>query len=206
LDSGVTVFAPPELDGKPAKSEAKIRAVLKAVAGAQDDPHAPGPLAAGLGEESWVIVAAASSKLKIGRCCQLLRAAGLTARTAYRGDDHMVEVPARERHLAFGIIERNRQQVHAPPNTPRTQRIPLWARIAAVSFTSLWLTGVFSAGTYLMIWSLTVQRGHPIGNFLDQPEFYALCGTLFVLLWMLVFLRMSARPRPIVEAKHRESR
>ncbi len=211
LDSGLTVFAPTELDGKPAKSEAKIRAVLKAVAGAQDDPYAPGPLVAGLGGESWVIIAAASSKLKIGRCCQLLRAAGLTVRTAYRGDDHMVEVPARERHLAFGIIDRNRRQVHAPPNTPRTQRIPLWARIAAVSFTTLWLTSVLTAGTYLLIWALTAERGRPVANFLDQREFYRLWGSLFVLLWMLVFLRMSARPRlprkpsPIPEAKHRES-
>jgi hypothetical protein len=180
--------------------------VLKAVAGAQDDPYAPGPLAAGLDGESWVIVAAASSKLKIGRCFQLLRAAGILARTAYRGDDHMVEVPANQRHLAFEIIERNRRQVHAPPHTPRTQRIPLWARIAAVSFTTLWLTSVLTAGTYLLIWALTAERGRPIDNFLDHREFYRLWGSLFVLLWMLVFLRMSARPRPVPQAKHRESR
>jgi hypothetical protein len=205
-DSGITVFAPTDLVGKPAKSEAKIRAVLKAVAGAQDGPHAPGPLAAGLEGESWVIVAAASSKLKVGRCYHLLRAAGLQARTTYRGDDHMVEVPANQRHLAFEIIERNRRQVHAPPNTPRTQRIPLWARIAAVSFASIWLTGVLAAGTYLLIWALTADQGHPIANFLDQREFYTLWGSVFVLVWMLVFLRMSARPRPVPQAKHRESR
>jgi hypothetical protein len=204
--SEFSVFSGSELAGKPVKSEANIRAVLKAVAGAQDGVTAAGPLAAGLDGESWVIVAAASSKLKVGRCQQLLRAAGITARTAYRGDDHMVEVPAKQRHLAFDLIERNRRQIHAPPRTPRTQRIPLWARIAAVSFASVWLTGVLAAGSYWMIWALTAERADPVANFLDQHEFYALWGSVFVLVWMLVFLRMSARPRPVPEAKHRESR
>lgn len=198
------------LEGKPAKSLGQIRSVLKAVASAQDDPHAPGPLTAGLAPESWVIVAAASSKLKIGRCCELLRARGLHARTAYRGDDHMVEVPARERQQAFEIIERNRGRVLAPPKTPRTQRIPLWCRIAAAAVMSMWVTGLLAGVAFMAIWALaTARNDHALeapANMLDMAEFYRLWISLFVAILLLAVLGIIRRNRPLAAAKRTAKR
>ena len=65
------------LEGKPARSRGQIRSVLTAVAKAQDDDHAPGPLTGGLDHDSWVVVAAASSKLKVNRCVEVLARSGL---------------------------------------------------------------------------------------------------------------------------------
>ena len=195
------------LEGKPAKSLGQIRSVLKAVASAQDDPHAPGPLAGGLAPESWVIVAAASSKLKIGRCCELLRAGGLHARTAYRGDDHMVEVPARQRQQAFEIIERNRGRVLAAPKTPRTQPIPLWCRIAAAAIVSMWVTGLVAWMTLAVVWSLNLPQHNkrPL-DYLAMAEFYPIWGSLYVALLTLLLLGMNRRNRPIPAVKRSRKR
>jgi hypothetical protein len=148
-----------------------------------------------------VIVAAASSKLKIGRCCQLLRAGGLHARTAYRGDDHMVEVPACQRQEAFEIIERNRGRVHAPPKTPRTQRVPLWCRIAAAAIVSMWVTGVLAWMTLALIWTFNLPLQHkPLLDYLEMSEFYPIWGSLYVALLTLFILGMNRRNRPIEAA------
>jgi hypothetical protein len=198
---------PLPLDGKPAKSAGQIRSVLAAVAGAQGDPHAPGPLAAGLEPESWVVAAAASSKLKTGRCYELLRAAGLHPRKRYCGDDQMVEVPACERHEALALIEQNRQRVHQPPNTPRTQRIPLWARWAAAAIVSTWVTGLLAATVFAAIWGVSTasQAELPLDLF-NLPEFYFLWCSLFVLLLLLFGLRTIRQNRPVSAGKRPANR
>jgi hypothetical protein len=196
------VPAAAELGGKPARSDGEIRLVLTAVADAQEPAaHQPGPLAAGLDPDSWVIVAAASSKLKIGRCCELLRVAGLRARTAYRGDDHMLEVPARERQQAFAIIEENRRRIHAPPGTPRTQPIPLWCRFAAVAIISTWVTGVLAVMTLGLIWTMGLPgQTKTLSELLDMSELYPIWGSLYVAMLLLFSLGMIRRSRPIPAA------
>ena len=97
-----------QLHGKPARSAGQIRAVLKTVANAQDDPHAPGPLASGLDPDSWIVVATAHARFSTERCLRLLRDAGIYARVGFQGRDKVVEVPAPLRQQAFTTIERNK--------------------------------------------------------------------------------------------------
>ena len=199
------VAAAADLDGKPARSDGEIRCVLDSVATAHSPAaYAPGPLAGGLDPDSWVIVAAASSKLKVGRCAELLRAAGLNARTSWRGDDHMVEVPARERQQAFAIIDQNRSRVHAPPRTPRTRRIPLWCQFAAAAVVRMWVTGSLAWMMMLMIWTVgpPAQIRSPL-ELTAIPEFYPVWGSLFVAMVMLLGLDILRRNRPLAASRRR---
>lgn len=193
-----------ELEGKPARTGGQIRSFLKKVAGAQDHPPEAGPLTGGLDAASWVVVAAASSKLKTRRLGEILRAAGLHARTTYRGDDHMVEVPACERQQAFEIIERYRARVKVPPKTPRTQPIPLWCRLAAMAILAMWVTILLAGLLSIGIWILsTAHSPQPPGEILSAPEFYRVWGSLFVAFLLLFGLGMLRRNRPLPPAKHR---
>jgi hypothetical protein len=188
------------LEGKPAKAPGQIRSVLTAVAKAQDDPHAPGPLAAGLDYDSYVVVAAASSKLKVHRCVELLARKGLHPRLCQRGDDQTVEVPAHERHEAFAIVESNRQRLHEPPKTPRTQPIPAWCRFAALAILSLWATGLLTWALAAVAWSSTGQiaRGTSPTDFLDGQSYLSIWISLYILALLsvcLAFLRRSYRSK-----------
>ncbi|MEX2175935.1 MAG: hypothetical protein WD872_16355 [Pirellulaceae bacterium] len=185
------------LTGKAARSPAAIRSVLKAVAAAHEQA-APGPLAAGLGEANWVIVAAASSKLKVRRAWQLLRAAGLHPRVCYRGDDHMVEVPAAERQAAFAVVEQNREWIHQPKGTPRTQRVPLWGRFSAGALVALWfavpLTWMLLA--YVSLLATPADTRPPLASFFTNAEFLRIWGTLFLLGLLVVCLHFARQNRP----------
>ena len=187
-----------ELAGKPAKSEVEIRSVLTAVAKAQDDPHAPGPLAGGLDHDSWVVVAAASSKLKLGQSLRLLWAAGLHPRACYRGDDRMIEVPACERHEAFEVIEQNRYRVRLPPETPRTQPIPLWCRLAAAAIVSGWVSGLLAWMLLAIVFSQAgpVTQERSLGEFLWKSDIVAIWAGLFLIVLQLSWLFLLRRPQP----------
>lgn len=191
------------LSGKPAKSLGQIRSVLTAVAKAQDEPHAPGPLASGLDYDSSVVVAAASSKLKTGRCAELLAAAGLHPQRCYRGDDETVEVPAHERHAAFEIIEQHRDRLHQPPRTPRTQRIPAWCRFAAGAIVALWLTGFLSWAVTAFAWSSTgaVALNVQPADLIDGPGYLVTWFSLYIAALLGLVLAFLRRQRPTREAK-----
>ncbi len=200
-DSLTAVFDSAEaksLSGKPAKSLGQIRSVLTAVAKAQDESQAPGPLAGGLDYDSWVVVAAASSKLKIDRCAELLARASLHPRLCHRGDDQTVEVPAHERSEAFDLIEQYRERLHQPPKTPRTQPIPAWGRFAAMAVLALWTTGLLTWALAAVAWSSTGQvsrRTSPL-EFLDGQAYLSIWFSLFLVALLSVaiaFLRRSRR-------------
>ena len=187
------------LDGKPAKSLGQIRSVLTSVAKAQDEPHVPGPLAGGLDVDSWVVVAAASSKLKVDRCVDLLVKAGLHPRLCQRGDDQMVEVPAHERHEAFDIVERHRARLHQPPKTPRTQPIPAWGRFAALAILILWTTGLLTWALAALAWSSTgyvLSRSASPIEIVDGRVFFSIWSSLYLVFFLsvgLVFMRRCGR-------------
>jgi|GEM_PF-3728109 len=185
------------LDGKPAKSLGQIRSVLTAVAKAQDDPQAPGPLAAGLDHDSWVVVAAASSKLKTSRCAELLAKAGLHPRRCFRGDDELVEVPAHERHEAFEIVEQHRERIHQPPKTPRTERVPAWCRFAALAVLALWTTGLLTWALAAVAWSSTghVPRQVSPLEFMDGRAYMSIWFSLYLVALLSVGLAFLRRLR-----------
>jgi len=191
------------LSGKPAKSLGQIRSVLTSVAKAQEDPHVPGPLAGGLDYDSWVVVAAASSKLKTGWCAELLAKSGLHPQRCYRGDDETVEVPAHERHAAFEIIEQHRDRLHQPPRTPRTERIPAWCRFAAGAIVALWLTGFLSWAVTAFAWSSTgpVSLNVQPADLIDGPGYLATWFSLYLATLLGLVLAFLRRLRPIRGAK-----
>lgn len=94
-----------ELSGKPPKSIGQIQSVLKSVANAQDHAPQPGPLVHGLEPDSWVVVAAASSKSDIAAIVRELTRRGIAARRSIRGDDDVAEVQAVNRHTALAIVD-----------------------------------------------------------------------------------------------------
>ncbi len=191
------------LDGKPAKSLGQIRSVLTSVAKAQDATHAPGPLAGGLDVDSWVVVAAASSKLKVDRCVDLLAKAGLHPRLCQRGDDQTVEVPAHERHEAFDVVERHRARLHQPPKTPRTQPIPAWGRFAALAILILWATGLLTWALAAIAWSSTgyvVSRSASPIEFVDGRVFLSIWSSLYLVFFLSVGLGFMRRLRRTAKA------
>ena len=208
-DSSPLVFDSAEaksLDGKPAKSITEIRSVLTAVAKAQDDPHAPGPLAGGLDYDSWVVVAAASSKLKTAWCAELLAKAGLHPRRSYRGDDELVEVPAHERHEAFEIVEQNRERIHQPPRTPRTQPIPAWCRFAALAIGAAWVSGSLAWVIAACAWGSTGITDNPANrvqptDFVANQAFFGIWISTYFVALLALGLAYARRPRPVRRAK-----
>lgn len=186
------------LDGKPARSLAEIRSVLGSVAKAQDETPMPGPLAGGLDHDSWVVVAAASSKLKVHRCIDLLVKAGLHPRLCQRGDDQTVEVPAHERRDAFDVVERHRPTLHQPPKTPRTQPVPAWASFGALSIVAMWLTGLLTWAVIAFAWASTgsaASAASPV-EFLSGESYLGVWFSLFLaalLSFSLGFMRHRRR-------------
>jgi hypothetical protein len=171
-----------QLDGKPARSLGEIRSVLTAVSKAQDESHSPGPLAAGLDHDSWVVVAAASSKLKVRRCIDVLAKAGLHPRLCQRGDDQLVEVPAYERREAFDLVERHRQRLHQPPKTPRSQPVPAWASFGALGILAMWLTGLLTWAVVAFAWASigpTAPAASPV-EFLGGASYLSVWFSLFL--------------------------
>lgn len=103
----VLMFEAPQvlpLDGKPAKETGKIRAVLKSVAAAQDQPLAAGPLVAGLPAQYWVAVAIIKPQIDPTACVKLLRNHGLTVQVSNRGADTALEVLAAEHRAAIKLL------------------------------------------------------------------------------------------------------
>jgi hypothetical protein len=109
--SAPTSVLPPDLNGKPAKDVASIRAVLDSVADAQERPVGLGPLKDGLDAYDWVAVASSSGHVRTDRFLQLLRKAGFTARIALRGDDRFVEVYSIDYEAALALLASRRDEV-----------------------------------------------------------------------------------------------
>jgi hypothetical protein len=112
----------------------------------------------------------------------------------------MVEVPAHERHEAFTLLESHRPELHAPPNTPRTQPVPLWFTVSNVLIALLWFT-------FLTAWMIVAAAAWPTDNVIDptplpmyftSSEFSRVWGSLFVvtvLFAILQVLRVRSRRR-----------
>jgi hypothetical protein len=210
-DNSALVFDSAEarsLDGKPAKSLGQIRSVLTAVAKAQDESHAPGPLAGGLDVDSWVVVAAGSSKLKVDRCVELLAKTGLHPRLCQRGDDQTVEVPAHERHEAFDIVEQYRERLHAPPNTLRSQPIPGWGRFAALGVIAIWVSGSLAWVIAACAWGSTGVTDNPANgiqptDFVADEAFLGIWASTCLVALLILGLAFFHRQRPGRSVKKR---
>jgi len=117
------------LAGKPAKSDGKIRAVLKSVANSQSQPLERGPLTSGLSPDSWMVVASSSAHIRTARLLLFLKLAGILARLSARGGDRLVEVQAEDRAAALRIIERNHDKLHGRERVSPIEGINLLAGI-----------------------------------------------------------------------------
>jgi hypothetical protein len=190
-DAPLAIFEAPEvlpLAGKPAKETGKIRAVLKSVAAAQDQPLAAGPLVAGLPAQYWVAVAVVKSAIDPTACVKLLRSRGLTVRVSNRGQGAAIEVPAIEHRVAIKLLlARKRHDLFR--KRAAALRIPalLFWTLAAATFAPIVAMAV------LLFTEAVFQNPHSV-----QAKLYALA--LFCVCCSLVFVRPIARAVP---ATHR---
>ena len=185
---------PPEafpFHGKPAKGEGKIRSVLKSVASAQGPPPAAGPHVAGIGAESWVIVAAESANLDPVRTVLMLHGLKVIARVVHRGDDVTVEVPARQLKDALRLVELHRRRLRRRARPQEIRRVVCTVTSQTVSTFQLWLSftplcaiaAVFSA----------VNTYPDAGDRGDVPQLVSHGIAVFVLLSLLVLYRPVAK-------------
>jgi hypothetical protein len=127
------------LAGKPAKSEEQIRAALKSVADAQDQPIGLGPLEAGLDPYDWVAVASSSGHVQTAKFLQLLRQAGFAARIALRGDDRFVEVYAINYDEALALLNSRRDEVRGRDHIGQFEGIHFLVGVTLVAIFSPFL-------------------------------------------------------------------
>jgi hypothetical protein len=93
--------------GKAAKSTDVIRHALTSIAGAQDRSRDTGSLTGDLLNDGWIVIASASAHVRTDRLVELFHLAGMACRVSSRGNDRLVEVRGRDRHLAFSILSEN---------------------------------------------------------------------------------------------------
>jgi hypothetical protein len=123
------------LAGKPAKETGKIRAVLKAVATAQDEPLPAGPLVDCLPAEDWVTVAVVKRGIEPNRCVKLLGSRQFTVRVLGRGADLSVEVPAREHQAALKLLAaQKRREMDSRPEPVQPLADAIFWTTLAVTF------------------------------------------------------------------------
>jgi hypothetical protein len=90
--------------GKPAKDESTIRKVLSSLSLAKEQPAEQGPLAAGAGQDRWVVVATASWGIEPQSCANALMAGGFQPLLVGHGDDVTVSVRAQHERAAVNLI------------------------------------------------------------------------------------------------------
>jgi hypothetical protein len=88
----------------PAKEESRIRAVLKEVSNAREQPLEQGPLAGGFDRATWVVVASARQHIDPLPCGELLKAHGIVPCIIGRDGDVTVAVRALQAAEARRLI------------------------------------------------------------------------------------------------------
>jgi hypothetical protein len=116
------------LAGKPAKNLATIRSVLETVASAQSAKPASGPLAKGLADGEWIVVARQAKDLDLEACVRLLHAERIVCR--WSSEQRLVLVPAAMAALARNRIAANRFRLRPSPAELPFQKV----RVPAASW------------------------------------------------------------------------
>ena len=117
------------LDGKPAKTIGKMRAVLKSVSAAQDLPPEAGPLTKGIEVDDWVVAVSPRDKLQMHGCQELLKRAGIKSAWGEQGElkvRHFDLARAVEiiRHYRPALRVKRRQWIY--PQVTVTSHITSW--------------------------------------------------------------------------------
>lgn len=189
------------LAGKPAKSEGQIRSVLAAVSGASAQVPAPGPLVSEAEQNIWVIAATTKEKWQALAGLELLQQRGFQVRLRRRGNESILEVPARERKRAFELLDEWRQEMRALATSTDVRRGDDHASILPVifglmSFFCLLFFIVVTGCAFLFVWerlhylgiSSSRAQGASLGfETLFGPE-YIFVWTEYVFVWLGVML------------------
>jgi hypothetical protein len=164
------VFDAPDvlpLDGKPVKSEDKIRSVLKAVAASQDHRPAPGTFKAAQIAHDWFIVAITSSNLDVWSCQRLLLFVGIECRLRHLGRDTALEVPAPFRNAAIDVLDQHRDRLRL--SRKRAQR---FGKRVVVSLAILTIAISFAFLVPLLLVMLLLSSGMPGGPIISRPQIF----------------------------------
>ena len=131
--SDSVVFDAPDalpLAGKPPKSDDTIRSVLDAVASANDEKQAQGPLA-GLTNRKLIVIVTARSGLDLVRCSQLLISEGIIARWGSWNSFDAIYVPDVQVLKARSTIQAHVPRLRLPPPAPTPKPSPalVWGTV-----------------------------------------------------------------------------
>jgi hypothetical protein len=180
------------LAGKPAKSEGTIRAVLKAVAGAQDQPYESGPWVQGFSQGEWVVVCAASDGLDLARCVQLLGSEGIVTRCLQMQSDVVIAVPAILAPQARTAVRSNLRRLRRPPPSKpirKASSLVFWLLIGIGFTPPFWvLSFIISSARY----PDAVEKGQAAA-----AAWYA--AAVFAALMALIYVRPIARLVQVID-------
>jgi hypothetical protein len=221
------VFDSPDvlpLAGKPAKSEGKIRAVLKSVANSQDNRCPRGtfdsswPPATGAfkwPEESWMrralvatdiwrVVASEEWNLDVHKCRQLLEANGLHPRLTNCLGHEVLEVVGDEHPKAHRLILQNRDKLQLPlmmrrpPRAlPQAAPLPPWLRIVATGILFLGFTFAIAWGLVAILTLSQMPFGKKIllADLLFSADFLGVWVSVVAVPFLVAYLLVLRRKR-----------
>jgi hypothetical protein len=188
------------LDGKPARSGDKIRAVLEAVASHQDHALPVGPLVNGLPADYWSVVAARSDGIDTEKCRRLLISRGLTPRVTPLRRDRVIEVPAGQHSEASAIIAAHREELLRPPPVIVVRRpVPRHWQLIGIAVL-LFLLSLPLAWMFTVLWfSVAISVGHQIDPLADVTieRFIIHWAGIYLIIAeiLLLYVCMDRRPK-----------
>jgi hypothetical protein len=152
------------LEGRPAKGDVKIRAVLDKVARAQEHHLSPGKLTAQrVAHESFIVVAH-STCLDVQRCRSLLQYVGIECRLRAIAGDTVLEVSGPLRKIAIHVLDLHRHELRLTRGHAAGQR----KRFVVSVFTLTIAIPLAFSLPFVAAASLLVQRPPDSATFLVQ--------------------------------------
>jgi hypothetical protein len=174
--------------GRPPKAVGKIQSALKGIHNANDRTDELGPLAKGLSDDDWVVIAAQRDRWIPKACVKELRARGVVARTTRINNQTVVEVCRKDAPAALKILRRHKSTLKRNKHSRQVRTIAFM--ITAYLAVGL-VSGLIAAGV-IGLAADAVGGRTPSGRMLIAGGLvFGVCGGL----WPIVILLMNARRR-----------
>ncbi len=111
--------------GRPPKAVGKIQSALKGIHNANDRTDELGPLAKGLSDDDWVVIAAQRDRWIPKACVKELQARGVVARTTRINNQTVVEVCRKDAPAALKILRRHASKLKRTKSSTQVRTIKM---------------------------------------------------------------------------------